>query len=72
MLASPDVLHRRLPVEPLLTLAAAGYELGVSVDTLRRWSREERIRTVRLPSGRLRVPSSELDRILGASDANAR
>ena len=37
--------------------------LGVSVDTLRRWDRQGRIRTHRDPANRRRVPAAEVERL---------
>ena len=39
--------------------------VGISYQTFKRWVREGKIRVVRLQSGRLRVPYSEVERILG-------
>ncbi|MEB2837151.1 MAG: IS607 family transposase [Desulfurococcales archaeon] len=39
--------------------------VGISYQTFKRWVREGRVRVVRLQSGRLRVPYSEVERILG-------
>lgn len=39
--------------------------VGISYQTFKRWVREGKIRAVRLQSGRLRVPYSEVERILG-------
>jgi len=38
--------------------------LGVSRHTMVKWVREGRIRVIRLPSGRYRVPESEVKEIL--------
>ena len=38
--------------------------VGISYRTFKRWVAEGKIRVVRLPSGRIRVPYSELERIL--------
>jgi molybdopterin-binding protein len=46
-----------------LTLGDAAWELGVSVDTLRRWDRAGKIRTVRDERNRRLVPSAELERL---------
>jgi molybdopterin-binding protein len=46
-----------------LTLGEAARALGVSVDTLRRWDRDGKIRTVRDDRNRRRVPGSEVDRL---------
>jgi molybdopterin-binding protein len=37
--------------------------LGVSVDTLRRWDRQGRIKTHRDPANRRRVPATEVERL---------
>lgn len=39
--------------------------LGISYRTFKRWVSEGRIHVVRTPTGRIRVPYSEVDRILG-------
>jgi molybdopterin-binding protein len=48
---------------PDLTLGEAGKALGVSVDTLRRWDRDGKLRTVRDERNRRMVPSAELERL---------
>ena len=46
-----------------LTLGEAAKALGVSVDTLRRWDRVGKLRTVRDEHGRRRVPTAEVERL---------
>ena len=46
-----------------LTLGEAARALGVSVDTLRRWDRAGKVRTVRDERNRRRVPASEVERL---------
>jgi molybdopterin-binding protein len=46
-----------------LSLGEAARALGVSVDTLRRWDRAGKLRTVRDARNRRRVPTSELGRL---------
>jgi molybdopterin-binding protein len=46
-----------------LTLGAAARALGVSEDTLRRWDRAGKLRTVRDAANRRRVPRSEIERL---------
>jgi molybdopterin-binding protein len=46
-----------------LSLGDAARALGVSVDTLRRWDRSGKLRTVRDERNRRRVPPSELERL---------
>jgi len=43
----------------------AAKTLGISVDTLRRWDRQGRIRTERDRGNRRLVPASEIDRLRG-------
>ncbi len=44
----------------------AARRLGISLDTLRRWDREGRIRTTRDPANRRLVPAGEIKRLRGA------
>ncbi|HEY2742371.1 MAG TPA: TOBE domain-containing protein [Gaiellaceae bacterium] len=48
------------------TATEAARELGVSVDTLRRWDREGRIRTTRDSANRRLVTRKEIDRVRGS------
>ena len=48
-----------------MTAGEAARALGISVDTLRRWDREGRIRTTRDSANRRRVPASEVERLTG-------
>jgi molybdopterin-binding protein len=43
----------------------AARTLGISLDTLRRWDRQGRIKTERDSANRRRVAASEIDRLLG-------
>ncbi len=53
-----------MAVEPkLLRLDEAGVVLGVSHWTLRRWSKQGRLKTVKLGSLRL-IPREEVDRLI--------
>src|SRR6266511_208885 len=61
---------RRLPgstrsSERTMTAGEAARALGISVDTLRRWDREGRIRTTRDNANRRRVPAREVERLSG-------
>jgi molybdopterin-binding protein len=47
------------------TAAEAARALGISIDTLRRWDRSGRIRTLRDAANRRLVPAAEIDRIRG-------
>jgi molybdopterin-binding protein len=48
----------------------AARELGISVDTLRRWDKEGRIKTKRDGSNRRIVPLEEIERLRGSGNAN--
>ena len=52
---------------PKQTLSAsdAARTLGISLDTLRRWDRDGRIKTERDAANRRRVSKTEVDRLLG-------
>jgi molybdopterin-binding protein len=50
------------------TATEAARELGISVDTLRRWDRQGRIRTRRDRSNRRLVPLEEIERLRGGSE----
>jgi molybdopterin-binding protein len=50
-------------VNPDLTLGEAARALGVSIDTLRRWDRDGKLRTVRDARNRRHVPAAEVDRL---------
>ncbi len=47
------------------SIGEAAKTLGVSVDTLRRWDRQGRIKTERDEGNRRIVPASEIDRLRG-------
>lgn len=49
------------------TASEAARELGISVDTLRRWDREGRIRTKRDSANRRLVAAKEIERLRGAA-----
>ena len=49
------------------TATEAARELGISVDTLRRWDREGRIRTERDSANRRLVPREEIERLRGGT-----
>jgi molybdopterin-binding protein len=55
---------RQMPrAKDTLTLGDAAREIGVSVDTLRRWDRAGKLRTVRDERGRRRVSRAEINRV---------
>ena len=51
-----------------LSLGEAAKQLGVSVDTLRRWDRDGKLETVRDERNDRRVPLAEIRRLGGAPD----
>ena len=54
----------------LLPASEAARTLGISLDTLRRWDRQGRIRTERDAANRRLVPMSEVERIRGAPESH--
>jgi molybdopterin-binding protein len=55
-----------MPKKRLYSAAEAARTLGISLDTLRRWDRDGRIRTERDTANRRVVPASEIERLRGA------
>ncbi|QDA31780.1 IS607 family transposase [Thermococcus indicus] len=51
--------------EKLYTLKQASEILGVHPKTIQKWDREGKIKVVRTPGGRRRIPESEIKRLLG-------
>ena len=49
-----------------ISLADVAEELAVSYWTVRRWAQAGQIKCIRLPSGTLRVPREELNRLAAA------
>lgn len=60
-----------MPRQRTIPAGEAARRLGISLDTLRRWDREGRIRTERDRANRRVVPAKELERLQGASGAEA-
>ena len=52
----------------MVTASEAAQRLGISLDTLRRWDRDGRIRTRRDRANRRLVPLSEIERLRGRRD----
>lgn len=50
----------------MLTAAQASRALGISLDTLRRWDREGKLRVERDAANRRVVPATEVERLRGA------
>jgi molybdopterin-binding protein len=59
------MVTRKKPQERLMKGSDAARALKISLDTLRRWDREGRIRVVRDASNRRMVPVSEVERLAG-------
>jgi molybdopterin-binding protein len=57
--------ERKRHQERLMKGSEAARALGISLDTLRRWDRDGRIRVVRDSSNRRMVPVSEVERLAG-------
>lgn len=57
------------PTDEQLPIGVAARELGVSVETVRRWSREGLIASTRTLGNQRRFARSEIDRIKNASAA---
>jgi molybdopterin-binding protein len=57
-----------LPRKAVYTAGEAAHALGISLDTLRRWDREGRIRTRRDAANRRLVPASEIERLRGGGE----
>src|ERR671919_455062 len=55
----------------LLPASAAARALGISLDTLRRWDRQGRIRTERDAANRRLVPAEEIERLRGGPEEHA-
>src|SRR2546421_8885830 len=57
-----------MPRQTDYTASEAARALGISLDTLRRWDREGRIRTRRDKANRRVVPAAEIDRLCGTAE----
>jgi molybdopterin-binding protein len=60
-----------MPRKETYTASEAARALGISLDTLRRWDREGRIRTVRDRANRRLVPAKEVQRLRGGDEAQS-
>ncbi len=56
--------------EKLYTLKQASEILGVHPKTIQKWDREGKIKVIRTPGGRRRIPESEIKRLLGIKEEN--
>ena len=59
-----------MPRKKYLTASEAARALGVSLDTLRRWDRQGKIRTERDAANRRLVPASEVARLRGGEETH--
>jgi excisionase family DNA binding protein len=55
----------------LLPIGEAARQLGVSIDTIRRWEGEDKIHPIRTPGGQRRFRQSEIDRLLATGPEHA-
>src|SRR4051794_23879101 len=62
------VMLRHMGRDEGLLLGEAARAIGVSQDTLRRWDRTGKLRTVRDSANRRRVPRREVERLMGHPD----
>jgi molybdopterin-binding protein len=60
-----------MPRQDAVPAGEAARRLGISLDTLRRWDREGRIRTERDRANRRVVPVAELERLRGGAGGEA-
>lgn len=60
-----------MPRQAVVPAGEAARRLGISLDTLRRWDREGRIRTERDSANRRVVPVEELERLRGGTAREA-
>ncbi len=56
--------------EKLYTVKRASEILGVHPKTIQKWDREGKIKVIRTPGGRRRIPESEIKRLLGMKEEN--
>ncbi len=56
--------------EKLYTVKQASEILGVHPKTIQKWDREGKIRIIKTPGGRKRIPESEIKRLLGMQEEN--
>ena len=57
-------------MQKLLTLDEVAKELRISRRTLYLWIKQKRIKAVKLPNGKLRIGSPELERVLKEADVD--
>ncbi len=59
-------------IDTLLEIETAAHELGISVSLMRAWIVQQRIGVVRISPNHVRVPTSEVNRIIAAGRVPAR
>ena len=57
-------------MQKLLTLDEVANELRISRRTLYLWIKQDRIKAIKLPNGKFRIESSELERVLKDSNVD--
>ena len=57
-------------MQRLLTLDEVAKELRISRRTLYLWIKQNRIKAIKLPNGKLRIESAELERVLKDSNVD--
>ncbi len=57
--------------EKLYTVKQASEILGVHPKTIQKWDKEGKIKVIRTPGGRRRIPESEIKRLLGIKTENS-
>lgn len=63
--------HAALIAEDLLPVGIASSLIGVSTDTLKRWEKAGRIRSIRTPTGHRRFRRGDIEALLTPSDQSA-
>ena len=58
--------------DKLLSVKEVCRILGISESTLRRWEREGKIKVIRTPGGKRRIPESEVKKLLGEKEEKLR
>ena len=59
-------------IDTLLEIETAAHELGINVSLIRLWIKQGRIGVVRISPNHVRVPTSEVNRIIAAGRVPAR
>ncbi len=59
-------------MEKLLKIPEAADLLGITSSALYEWIKAGRIKPVRLPTGKLRIPLSELDRVIAEANPDTK